>query len=159
MVRGRQTLAADTQSPPEATPWQIFLFVKNHYKEILATASAIIASLSGFGLWVIAYFATQKQVNRLDCLMPPSILVQAKPTEIDLVKALLDLKIAGARRLKTRIEQEHFDPDLAVQVDRLTNDIKSLQSRQQEAEKDLRLATEKRLDCAEERKVNGAKAP
>ena len=141
--------AQPTDQPPdqqEATPQQIFIFLKNHWKEILSIGSALISSVVGIVVWVNVYFATSKQLSRLDCVMSANILVHSKPTEIDLVRSLLESKKMEAGRLQKRI-LEHYDEDLSGLVTRLATDTDELQRHLKKAQDDYDAADEKRIAC------------
>jgi ribosomal protein S15P/S13E len=133
----------------EATPGQILLFFKNHWKEIVSVGSALISSVAGIVFWAMAYFATAKQVTRLDCLTSASILVHSKPTEIDLVKTLLASKRIDADRLQKRI-QAQYDADIAAQVSNLTNEMNDLQEHLKTAKAEYEDANKKQIACLRE---------
>ena len=138
--------ATPEKGDAEASPWQIILFLKSHWKEITGVLSAVITVGGGLLGWAMLYFATARQVTRLDCTMSASIIVHSKPTEIDLIKTLLSARRLEASRLQRQLG-ERFEEYLSEQVHRLTAEIDDLQDRMKRAKDAYEAATEKQLSC------------
>lgn len=124
----------------------IWAYVKSHWKEISFVAGSVITTMTGAIIWIIAYFATQEQVTRIECILSTNMSIQSLPLELTLIKFQLDETMLEAAKFEERIKTKYKPDDQRLYV-KFTNERKRLEDRQDRAEKELETARARQLDC------------
>jgi hypothetical protein len=82
---------------------------------IVGIVAAVITGLS--------YFATHREVSRVECLLNQNILITTLPSEIERLKMKLELEKTQRKELKDEVDQRMKDKE----IDDIDNDIRNLE--------------------------------
>ncbi|MGX1164491.1 hypothetical protein AB7M16_000757 [Bradyrhizobium sp. USDA 372] len=134
-------------------------YLRSHWKEIAVLTGSAITTLVGAVIWVVAYFATQEQVTRIECILSTNISIQSLPLELALIKYQLDESMVEASTLEDRLKKTKYTPEDQKMYARVSSERKRLESRQDRAEKELQDARARQLECIKGSRTTEKKQP
>jgi hypothetical protein len=145
-------------TPPSPEPSRLGALLEwsKPYRETIAVLVAVTAAISGAVSWVVAHFATQAEVQFLECRMMSNTLAQLLPIRVAEIASNIDWRMSQVKELA---QHGGGTPDSVARILDLTKEINDLNKAQTEEAAEI----QKRIDeittqCIKESPKVGSKS-
>jgi hypothetical protein len=98
-VSSEPPVTAPTPPPAEKNRLSALLEWSKPYRETIAILTAVVVAISASVSWIVAHFATEREVHYLECRVTNSILTQLLPIHVEEFAGKIDWRSAQIKQL------------------------------------------------------------